>query len=428
MHVLIVTDQHADSLGGAQVSIRQQQAALTDAGHLATVVAPRLHRPHPPRAHDIDLPSMRITCDGEYGMSWPGRRIDRFLLQRLGQLPPVDIVHVQGDFWGALIGYRIARLLHAPVVHTLHNDVDSGTRAVTPLAGLVFVALRAWRRMLLGRSLPVSPRARGAWRYLAELTAAARVVISPSAHFARRLHEHGVEGAIVMPTGVDDRLIAQAQTGAEPQESAPVRLVWLGRMSSEKRIVEAVEAFAASERAAAASAELHVYGHGLLEAMVRRRIDELGISSRVRLYGAVSHPEALRAIARSDALLQTSVGFETQGMTVYEASALGTPVVFCDRAIADEVDVQPSWVTAGSSTADLVRAIDEAVAAIAQSRADGRELRVTDVDRMRWLQSRLTEQMLRRYRALIDERTTVRRSGAAASSDHEDRSADQGNH
>ncbi|MCD7101442.1 glycosyltransferase [Pseudoclavibacter sp. 13-3] len=410
MHVLIVTDQHADSLGGAQVSIRQQQAALTEAGHLATVVAPRLHRAHPPHADDIDLPSMRLTRDGEYGMSWPGRRTDRFLLQRLADplLPPVDVVHVQGDFWGALIGYRIARLLHVPVVHTLHNDVDSGTRAVTPLAGPVFVALRAWRRMLLGGSPPVSPRARGAWRYLAELTAAARLVISPSAHFARRLREHGVEGAIVMPTGVDDRLIEQVQAHMhEPAAAeaapgrAPIRLVWLGRMSSEKRIVETVEAFAASERADASSAELHVYGHGLLEATVRRRIDELGVSARVRLHGAVSHLEALRAISRSDALLQTSVGFETQGMTVYEAATLGTPVVFCDRSIADEVDVQPRWVAAVATTADLTQAIDDAVAAIGQSRAEGRELRVGGIDRGRWLQSRLTEQMLRRYRALV---------------------------
>ena len=40
MHILIVTDQHPDSLGGAQVAIRAQRCALEHAGHLVTIVAP----------------------------------------------------------------------------------------------------------------------------------------------------------------------------------------------------------------------------------------------------------------------------------------------------------------------------------------------------------------------------------------------------
>ncbi|WP_164512792.1 glycosyltransferase, partial [Leucobacter chromiireducens] len=156
MHVLVVTDQHPDSLGGVQVAIRLQLRALEQLGHRVTIAAPALHRPGfevaaADRGVYLDLPSRPITRDREYGISWPGARTDRALAARLAELPPVDLVHVQGDFWGAMIGIRAARGLRVPIVHTMHNHVDAGTRAVTPLAPVVFQALRVWRRLAVGR-------------------------------------------------------------------------------------------------------------------------------------------------------------------------------------------------------------------------------------------------------------------------------------
>ncbi|MGO1539916.1 MAG: glycosyltransferase, partial [Leucobacter sp.] len=77
MHILIVTDQHADSLGGVQVSIRLQRRFLERLGHTVTVAAPELHRPgYRADAQDhsayINLPSLPITRDREYGVAWPG--------------------------------------------------------------------------------------------------------------------------------------------------------------------------------------------------------------------------------------------------------------------------------------------------------------------------------------------------------------------
>ncbi|WP_010155933.1 glycosyltransferase, partial [Leucobacter chromiiresistens] len=149
MHILVVTDQHPESLGGVQVAIRMQRRALERLGHRVTVAAPALHRRgHATAAADreayIDLPSRPITRDREYGITWPGRRTDRALARALAERPPVDLVHVQGDFWGAMTGVRAARGLRAPIVHTMHNHVDEGTRAVTPLAPLAFAGLRVW--------------------------------------------------------------------------------------------------------------------------------------------------------------------------------------------------------------------------------------------------------------------------------------------
>ena len=42
MHVVMFGDQHVESLGGAQVSMRLQRRFLERAGHTVTIVAPRM--------------------------------------------------------------------------------------------------------------------------------------------------------------------------------------------------------------------------------------------------------------------------------------------------------------------------------------------------------------------------------------------------
>lgn len=152
MHIVFFGDQHLDSLGGAQVSMRLQREFLERAGHTVTVVAPKMHGSRAAGGTDpsnLDLPSVPITVDREYSMSWPGRRTDRFLDRALTHRPPVDLVHVQADFWGAFIGHRYAARHGIPVVHTMHNRVDVGIAAVTPLHGPVLSALNIWRRRAL---------------------------------------------------------------------------------------------------------------------------------------------------------------------------------------------------------------------------------------------------------------------------------------
>lgn len=434
MHVLIVTDQHPESLGGVQVAIRLQRKYLERLGHRVTIAAPALHRAGhetaaPDRVAYIDLPSRAITRDREYGISWPGARTDRALARGLKELSPVDLVHVQGDFWGAMIGLRAARGLGVPVVHTMHNHVDEGTRAVTPVPGVArvaFAGLRAWRWLALGRvrGVPetavgeavgtvspngvdasvrkaVDPAARGAWRYLAELAAEAAVVTAPSKHFAVLLEDRGVSAhVLVTPGGVDDEAISAALAVPRSARVRP-KLVWLGRMSQEKRVLEFIDAIAQS----GIDADVTLHGAGLLLPRVRERVAELGLADRVHLAGPVPYAGALAAMRDADALVQTSIGFETQGLTPFEAAALGTPTIFCDPEIADDLAVTPAWVARGGAVSDLAVALREAVAQITAARprsgsADAprpEETRVLPNAGSEFLQSRRIELMLAAY-------------------------------
>lgn len=340
MHIVFFGDQHLDSLGGAQVSMRLQREFLERAGHTVTVVAPKMHGSRSSSGSHggayVDLPSMPITSDREYSMSWPGRATDRFLDKAMTRRPPVDLVHVQADFWGAFIGHRYAQRHGIPVVHTMHNRVDVGIAAVTPLHRPVLAALNMWRGIAM-RGVATSSgrdRVRGSdgWAFLRGLAAGASAVTAPSTHFARRLEQHDVFPHVdVIWNGIDDDL--RAQTLAQgPAERAPgrPRFVWLGRMSPEKRLLPFLEAFVAS----GVDADLEIIGGGAQRAAAEKIVRG---RDGVHFAGRLTYPQTLARIAAADALVQTSIGFETQGMTPFEAATLGTPSVICDPDIAAEL-------------------------------------------------------------------------------------------
>ena len=199
MHVVMFGDQHVESLGGAQVSMRLQRRFLERAGHTVTIVAPRMHGPRAgvasgrrrtsTRRRSRSRPTASTRCRG------PGARTDRFVDAALAARPPVDVVHVQADFWGAFIGHRFAARHGLPVVHTMHNRVDVGIEATAPFPRLVLRVLNAWQRRAL-RDVRRTAASRGATagRTCAASRRRSDAVTAPSAHFARRLQEHGVGG------------------------------------------------------------------------------------------------------------------------------------------------------------------------------------------------------------------------------------------
>lgn len=365
MHLVFFGDQHLDSLGGAQVSMRLQRAFLERAGHIVTVVAPKRHFGRGSLAVSdaayIDLPSMPITPDREYSMSWPGRRTDHFLDRALTSRPPVDLVHVQADFWGAFIGHRYAQRHGLPVVHTMHNRVDVGLAAVTPLHRQVLAVLSTWRGVAM-RGIGEPVRGLDGWAFLGGLAAGASAVTAPSAHFASRLERHGVFAHVdVIWNGIDDDLRAQI-LAAQPTDREPgrMRFVWLGRMSPEKRLLPFLEAFVLS----GVDAELEIIGGGAQRSAAERIVR--GIEG-VRFTGRLNYAQTLERIAAADALVQTSIGFETQGMTPFEAATLGTPSVICDPDIARELG-GGLWAVPAADPAVSGRTLEEhRIAALAET-------------------------------------------------------------
>ncbi len=385
-------DQHAETLGGAQVSMRLQRRFLEKAGHTVTIVAPRMHgaRARAAAGADpsyLDLPSIPITLDREYSMTWPGRRTDRWLDAALRRLiadtgrPRVDVVHVQADFWGAYIGHRFARRHGLPVVHTMHNRVDVGIEATAPFPTLVLRVLNAWQRRALGVTGEAGPAAGDGWTYLRRFARRSEAVTAPSSHFARRLEAHGAvprgrrasrpnPGVTpVVPTvdviwnGIDDDVLDEvlAETTAPSAPPARPRFVWLGRMSPEKRLLPFLEALAA----AGVDADVEIIGGGGQLRAARRLVERLRPRATVTFAGRMPYAQTLRRIAAADAVVQTSIGFETQGMTIFEAASLGTPAVVSDPDLAAELG-SGYWAVADGDAPGRGGA-DDSVAALADA-------------------------------------------------------------
>jgi 1,2-diacylglycerol 3-alpha-glucosyltransferase len=374
MHIVFFGDQHLASLGGAQVSMRLQKQHLERAGHTVTVVAPKMHSARSrslslskgptdgptlrqaQRAEGVDLPSMPITLDREYSMSWPGRGTDRFLDRAFSSAPPVDLVHVQADFWGAFIGHRFAERHGIPVVHTMHNRVDVGMAAVTPLHRPALAVLNMWRRQSMrGIGEPVAGS--DGWAFLKGLAQGASAVTAPSGHFARRLQQHAVFPEVdVVWNGIDDDLLWSILDARQERTPGRARFVWLGRMSPEKRLLPFLEAVVQSQ----VDADIEVIGGG---GQLRAAEKIARGHSGIRFAGRLPYAETLARIAEADAVVQTSIGFETQGMTPFEAAALGTPTIVSDPDIAAELR-GGLWTVPDASVAALADTLTRAASDI----------------------------------------------------------------
>lgn len=390
MHIVFFGDQHLESLGGAQVSMRLQRRFLERAGHTVTAVAPKMHAGRRPvDAGYLDLPSIPITIDREYSMSWPGGRTDRFLDRALADRPPVDLVHVQADFWGAFIGHRFAHRHGIPVVHTMHNRVDVGMAAVTPLHRQVLAVLNLWRRRSMrGIGAPVTGL--DGWAFLRGIAQGASAVTAPSGHFARRLEQHDVFPNVdVVWNGIDDELLASVVAMRAETRTRRPRFVWLGRMSPEKRLLPFLEAVVESH----VDADIEVIGGGgQLRAAERIARHHDGI----RFVGRLSYADTLARIAAADAVVQTSIGFETQGMTPFEAAALGTPAIISDPDIAAELR-GGLWAVPDASIAALAQTLQRAASDIEAGGAPTPDPEVAEAFR----QSSRTAAMIEIYQRVL---------------------------
>ena len=374
MHIVFFGDQHLESLGGAQVSMRLQRRFLERAGHTVTAVAPKMHAARAGvRGRSLsrskgqadpaylDLPSVPITLDREYSMSWPGRRTDRLLDRAMTSRPSVDLVHVQADFWGAFIGHRFAHRHGIPVVHTMHNRVDVGMAAVTPLHRPALAVLNAWRRRAM-RGIGESVAGSDGWAFLRGIAQGSAAVTAPSGHFARRLEQHDVFPAVdVVWNGIDDDLLAGSLSTRDARKPGRPRFVWIGRMSPEKRLLPFLEAVVESE----VNADFEIIGGG---GQLRAAEKIARGHSGVTFAGRLSYAETLARIAAADAVVQTSIGFETQGMTPFEAAALGTPTIVSDPDIAGELR-GGLWAVPDASVTALADALRGAASDIASANA-----------------------------------------------------------
>ena len=398
MHIAMFLDQHPRSLGGIQTSAMLQKKYLEKLGHKVTFVSPSSGKRLIERGF-FTLPSWPLTLNWEFSFTANLRRsrkrLDRSQRRRHDKF---DIVHIHADMWSAIIGLGFAQRNHLPVVMTSHFNLAKGTQEVIGKYPSKFLFWLLSREFLKHLKLPLKHTTTDAWEYIQLITNEADVILVPSAHFGEDLKEHGVTSELrVMHNGVDDERVEStlASIKDEPHHSdKKIHLVWAGRFQHEKRLLEFIEAV---KLAKLENVIVDVYGRGPLWNKAEELIASFGLEHQILLHGRSAHARMLQHFAKADALVQTSVGFETQGMTVFEAAAVGTPSILCDSNIAEEFHPGSHWVVKDSSVKALAKTLQLAVTDLRNGDRRGDSLIGDEL----LLQSSLTKRAVAIYEELI---------------------------
>lgn len=375
MHIVMFVDFSDTMVGGVSTSVRAQRHSLQALGHAVTVVSPRFAAAPIDESWAVELPAIELPAWNGAVLTAPTpgnmQRIERALSAR----GPVDIVHVQTNMGIGIMGVRYAKKHGLPLVQTMHGRDDVIAQATYPLPRLTTCVGKISHQLFVPHRIEAfrsgdTMVVRNSWAIMLNQAEAADQVIVPSRHFGELFTQRGLTKPLeVISNGIDDTIVDRIAKLQHPTRSpeSPLRVMWCSRLSSEKRLLESIEAFSRLDEGT-----LDIYGEGPLHDEAARLIVRLGLQRRVKLYGRISQDELIERMLGYDVLLFSSYGFDTQGMVLLEAAAAGLPVVMCDPNLAETIPSEGFILTPNPSPqamADALRTLQSDPGRRAQMRS-----------------------------------------------------------
>lgn len=366
MHIAMVSDYYLPTLGGVQTAIKATKESLEQRGHQVTIFCPLLQDSDD--AGIMALPISRLFRPDGFPFTWPPRDAIALIKKEL-MARKVDVVHVHSEAFAALSAIKVAQELGLPLVQSMHGRIDVYTAKVLPLAPITTMLLRALhRRHLPHTSAPAHPEssylrtavARRMWSLMINQANTADAVIVPSAHFASKLIHQGVVPEVhVVSNGLEDSVLTLGGTPQVRSKSSeePLRVMWCGRVSPEKRPEVFVRAVAAAGESVVAS----MYGDGVAYSRARRLIRRLGVGHRITMHGSVRQREVIEAMGQHHVFVSSSHDFDNQPMVILESVASGLPVVLCDPDLAEGLP-EGGFIVADSSEPHSLTTVLESLA------------------------------------------------------------------
>ena len=359
MHIVIFVDYHDSTVGGVQTSVRGQRKGLEELGHTVTIVSPPPVGRKETDPHCVTVPATPFRPNG-FPMVLPTKRNMKYIQAALDQLGPIDIIHVQTNMGIGMMGVKIARKLSVPLVQTMHGRDDVFAQDTFPLPYITTTFLKFFHQRYVPHTSEVhrltdNGTAHNAWQIMVSQAQAADCVVMPSHHFKEKFREHGVMRPMeVISNGISDDVVASLPQKLKPtpKRKSPLKVIWCGRLSTEKRPLESIEAVRAIE-----GASLDLYGNGPLEKTIQEYITANNLGDRIHLKGRVSQSEILAAMWDHDVLLYPSYGFDNQPMVLIEAVAASVPVIYCDPDLTECMPKEGALITDGISVEALTHSL-----------------------------------------------------------------------
>ncbi len=375
MRILQFSDSFLPIMDGVGNVVYQYALNLGQKGHDCYVVAPQTDTGYrggyPFEIVDyIGVPLLRMKS---YKVGMPV--LDLHCQNRLNMIQ-ADIAHVHSPFIAGQAGVNYAQKQGIPLVGTFHSKYYDDFLQITGIELLAEVGVR----------------------YVVNFYDKCDEVWAVSASSADTLRSYGFQGDIrVMPNGTDIHTVTDEQLKAVCEryglgDDVPV-LLFVGQINWKKNLRRILEACASLAR----PFRLVLAGQGPHEKEVRQLAEELGLAPRVVFTGHIVQPEVLNALyRRADLFLFPSL-YDTSGLVVREAAAMGTPSVAVRGSSAAEcITEDVDGYLCRDDSEDLARVIDRALADPEALARAGQQAH--DAIPIPW--SRLVDDVLERYRAL----------------------------
>lgn len=368
LRIAIFTDVFLGIPGGIPSSIRAQKTALESLGHQVTIFCPGTQQDfenplsqfganHDPNI--ILVPTAKFLVNGAPFSKWT-KYVTRFIEQKYPNLAETfDLFHVHYEATTSMAGLLLAKKYGIKVIQTMHGreDMAIAINVPHPFKTLAATGINLIHRTTLKpiakkslkpdyqnteiKNLAPTIARRQMWQMMVRQANLADQVITPSAHFAKRLQLFGVTRPIsVISNGIAD----QEMTNFTPQvrsyqRSEPLRILWFSRLSKEKRILPFLESLKlAQELEPNFRFIFTIIGDGNQMSKVQKFCKKHFDEASIKIFGTIPHQEILQKYTKDQHLsIINSYQFDTQGLTILEAAACNLPVIYADPDMSEIV-------------------------------------------------------------------------------------------
>jgi len=296
--------------GGVERVAHELASAWQAKGEMSSTIS---LQPCAPSADDPSLPvpyrrsSLPRFKVGQFLFPWPSRRL-------LAVLTGSEVLHVHLPCPGLLAVSVLARLLQPSRTIRLHWHAF-----LQPSNGAQGWMIRFYQ-----------------WLALRWATYGVQAVVTTSPVLSEVLVQEGVKPQKVFVLSCclgefQEKLYGQIAEERRQRplrrQQQPLRLLFIGRLDSYKRVDWLIEASAAS-----GAADLHVVGDGPLRSQLEQNAQAKGIDQVVVFHGRISEQEKLAVLRDTDLLvLPADCSNEAFGIVQLEAMACGVPALALDH-------------------------------------------------------------------------------------------------
>ena len=368
LHIAIFTDVFLGIPGGIPSSIRAQKTSLEALGHQVTIFCPGTQKDYSNPLnkfgadHDpniILVPTAKFLVNGAPFSKWT-KYVTRFIEKKYPNLAETfDLFHIHYEATTSMAGLLLAKKYGIKVVQTMHGreDMAIAINVPHPFKTLAATGINLIHRTTLKSIAKKSPKPdyqnteiknlaptiarREMWQMMVRQANLADQVITPSAHFAKKLQLFGVTRPIsVISNGIAD----QEMTNFTPkirthQNDEPLRILWFSRLSKEKRILPFLESLRiAQELEPNFRFVFTIIGDGNQMSKVQKFCKKHFNEASIKILGTIPHQEILQKYTEDQHLsIINSYQFDTQGLTILEAAACNLPVIYADPDMSEIV-------------------------------------------------------------------------------------------